>query len=307
MCKKSDKRYYVRKNTYLCDVEISWRTMDNTKKITSLDNDKIVKEGVSVIEVNRMPAYNMPYVSPHYIISICKSGSATVEYDASQAVFAPHDLAIIYPQHALIAQSTTPDYRATLIVVSADLYAKMSRLNFSNKRFDYEQLPHFHLSDSQYDDMSAYIDTLRRITRLDFKSREDTLVSCIYTLSQIIDHYHDTAVGPAAANIKWLSHRFYNAIIENCHQHRDVRFYANIFCLTPKHFSSVVKQQTEHTAGYWIRHYLIMRLKQTLAYEPEASIQSIAERFCFPDQSTLSRFFKRETGVSPTEYRISVS
>jgi AraC-like DNA-binding protein len=292
---------------YLCDVEMNWDTMDNTKKTTLLDYDKISKEGVAVVELKGAQSYHGPISSPHYIISLCDSGIIDMEYDSMPERFTPHDIAVLYPQHTCITRQATPDYHITMIVVSADLYAKMSRLNFSNKRFDYEQLPHFHLSDSQYDDMLAYIDTLRRITRLDFKSREDTLVSCIYTLSQIIDHYHDTAVGPAAANIKWLSHRFYNAIIENCHQHRDVRFYANIFCLTPKHFSSVVKQQTEHTAGYWIRHYLIMRLKQTLAYEPEASIQSIAERFCFPDQSTFSRFFKRETGVSPTEYRISVS
>jgi AraC-like DNA-binding protein len=131
-------------------------------------------------------------------------------------------------------------------------------------------------------------------------------VSCIYTLSQIIDHYHDTAVGPAAANNKWLSHRFYNAIIENCHQHRDVKFYANLFCISPKHFSSVVKQQTGHTASYWIQHYLVIRVKLTLAYEPTASVQSVADRFGFPDQASFCRYFKRETGLSPTEYRQSL-
>ena len=269
-----------------------------------LDNDRIVKEGVSVFEVTGMPAYSVPYVSPHYIISVCKSGSLNVEYDASPAVFKPHDLAIIYPKHTLIAHIPTSDYRATLFVVSEELYAKMGSLNFSNKRFEYEQFPHFHLTDSQYDDIMVFADTLCRITRLGFKSREDTLVSCIYILSQIIDHYHDTAVGPVAANIKWLSHRFYNAIIENCHQHRDVQFYADLFCLTPKYFSNVVKQQTGNTASHWIRHYLIIRLKQTLTYEPEASVQSIADRFGFPDQAAFSRFFKRETGLSPTEYRV---
>ena len=179
----------------------------------------------------------------------------------------------------------------------------MSRLNFSNKRFAYEQVPHFHLTDSQYDDILTFIDTLRRITRLDLKNREDMQVSCIYTLSQIIDHYHDTAVGPTAADAKWLSHRFYNAIIEHCHQHRDVQFYADLFCLSPKHFSSVVKQQTGHTAGYWIQHYLLIQLKQALTYEPETSIQAIADRFGFSEQASFARYFKKNTGVTPTEYR----
>jgi len=280
--------------------------MENTHNMLLLDNDRIVREGVSVFEVTGMPTYNVPYVSPHYIISVCKSGSLNVEYDASPAVFAPHDLAIIYPQHTLIAYSATSDYRATLIAVSAELYAKMGGLNFSNKRFAYEQLPHFSLTHSQYDDMMVFADTLCRITRFGLKSREDTLVSCIYILSQIIDHFHDTFFGSYADSIKWLSHRFYNAIIENCHQHRDVRFYADLFCLSPKHFSSVVKQQTGHTAGYWIQHYLVIRMKQTLTYEPATTVQSVADRFGFPDQASFCRYFKRQTGLSPTEYRQSV-
>lgn len=277
--------------------------MDNTQNALLLDNDKIVRAGISVFEVTGMPVYNVPYVSPHYIISVCKSGSLDVEYDASPAKFAPHDLAIIYPQHTLIAHSATSDYRAMLIAVSADMYAKMGSLNFSNKRFAYEQLPHFHLTDSQYNDMMVLADTLYRITHFDLKSREDTLVSCIYILSQIIDHFHDSFFGSSADSIKWLSHRFYNAIIENCHQHRDVQFYANLFCLSPKHFSTVVRQQTGHTAGYWIQHFLILRIKQVLVYEPELSVQAVADRFGFSDQASFCRYFKRITNLSPTQYR----
>lgn len=270
---------------------------------TYLDNDSILREGVAIVELKGVQANHGPISSPHYIISLCDSGYIDMEYDSVPERFTPHDIAILYPQHTCIARQATPDYHITLIVVSADLYAKMSRLNFSNKRFAYEQLPHFHLTDSQYDDIKAYIDTIRRITRLDLKNREETLVSCIYTLTQIIDHYHDTDVGSTAADIKWLSNRFYNAIIEHCHQHRDVLFYADLFCLSPKHFSSVVKQQTGHTAGHWIQHYLVMMLKQALTYEPETSIQAIADRFGFSEQASFARYFKKHTGVTPTEYR----
>jgi len=280
--------------------------MVETQKTLMLDDDKIVKSGVLVINVEGSSENHLPYISPHYIISVCHSGNMDVEYDSAPAHFSPHDLAIIYPNHTLISHSATPDYCATLIAVSSDLYAQMGKIYFSNKRFEYEQLPHFHLADDQYEDMLSFIDTLRRISLLNLKSREDTLVSCIYTLSQIIDYYHDTAVGPTAASIKWLSHRFYNAIIENCQQHRDVKFYADLFCLSPKHFSSVVKQQTGHNAGYWIQHFLVIRAKQMLIYEPEVSIQTIADRFGFPDQTAFCRYFKRSTGLSPTQYRASI-
>ena len=36
-------------------------------------------------------------------------------------------------------------------------------------------------------------------------------------------------------------------------------------------------------AGYWIQHYLVIQLKQALTYEPETSIQAIANRFGFTE------------------------
>ncbi len=280
--------------------------MNNAKNRTLLDEDKIIKMGVSIFEVNGIPGDNRPYVSPHYVISVCHSGSCEVEYDANLAKFLPHDLAIIYPQHTLVSHHVSPDYRATLIAVSAELYVKMERLNLSNHRFAYEQLPHFHLTESQYEDIVSFIDTMRRFIRLDIKSREDIMISSIYILSQIVDFYHDTVVGNTASVNKNLSNRLYNAIIENCQQHRDVQFYAKLFYLSSKYFSSVVKEQTGHTAGYWIQHFVILRAKQMLRYEPDASVQIIADRFGFPDQASFCRYFKRGTGLSPTQYRAKV-
>ena len=72
---------------------------------------------------------------------------------------------------------------------------------------------------------------------------------------------------------------------------------------SPKYFSSVVKQQTGHTASHWIQHYLVIQLKQALTYEPETSIQAIADRFGFSEQASFAHYFKKHTGVTPSEYR----
>ena len=277
--------------------------MENTPDVSLSDDDKIVEMGVAVFEVTDVPGQNKPFVSPHYIISVCHSGWIDVEYDINRTEYHPHDLAVIYPQHTLIAHKVSPDYHATLIAVSAEVYAKMGRFNFSSNRFVYEQLPHFHLTDEQYDDVMSIIEALRRITRLNLKSREDIKASSVYILSQVVDYFHDTSVGSAEASNKSLSNRLYNTIIENCKQHRDVQFYARLFHLSPKYFSKVVQQQTGHSASYWIQHFVILAAKQMLTYEPDASGQAVADRFGFPDQASFCRYFKRGTGMSPTQFR----
>lgn len=102
--------------------------MRNEKSTSLLDEEEIVKMGVSVFEVNGVPGNNMPYMSPHYIISVCHSGSIDVEYDDNPAKFTPQDLAIVYPMHTLVVHRVSSDYHATLIAVSSELYTKFGKL-----------------------------------------------------------------------------------------------------------------------------------------------------------------------------------
>lgn len=277
--------------------------MGNAKKISLLDDEKIVEMGVSVFDVTDTPVQKIPYTSPHYIISMCHSGCLEAEYDSANVQFHPQDLAIVYPMHTLVVHRVSSDYHATLIAVSSELYTKFGKLFFSDKRSVYERIPHFHLADSQYDDMMSFADAIRRITRLNIKSREDITRGCLYLLSQIIDFFHDTAFATMGDATKSLSNRFYNAIIENCHLHRDVWFYARLFHLSPKYFSKVIQQQTGHNAGHWIRYFVILHAKQMLTYNADVAIQAIADRLGFSDQASFCRYFKRGTGLSPTQYR----
>lgn len=280
--------------------------MGNAKKISLLDDEKIVEMGVSVFDVTDTPVQKIPYTSPHYIISMCHSGCLEAEYDSANVQFHPQDLAIVYPMHTLVVHRVSSDYHATLIAVSSEFYTKFGKLFFSDKRSVYERIPHFHLADSQYDDMMSFADAIRRITRLNIKSREDITRGCLYLLSQIIDFFHDTALATMGDATKSLSNRFYNAIIENCHLHRDVWFYARLFHLSPKYFSKVIQQQTGHNAGHWIRHFVILHAKQMLTYNADVAIQAIADRLGFSDQASFCRYFKRGTGLSPTQYRAGV-
>ena len=237
---------------------------------------------------------------------MCHSGCLEAAYDSANVQFHPQDLAIVYPMHTLVVHRVSSDYHATLIAVSSELYTKFGKLFFSDKRSVYERIPHFHLADSQYDDMMSFADAIRRITRLNIKSREDITRGCLYLLSQIIDFFHDTAFATMGDATKSLSNRFYNAIIENCHLHRDVWFYARLFHLSPKYFSKVIQQQTGHNAGHWIQHFVILHAKQMLTYNADVAIQAIADRLGFSDQASFCRYFKRGTGLSPTQYRAGV-
>jgi AraC-like DNA-binding protein len=96
--------------------------------------------------------------------------------------------------------------------------------------------------------------------------------------------------------------RFKQLVNEHADRERTVTFYADQLFLTPHHLSLVVKNASGKTVMQWINRAVILRAK-VLLKTSDLMTYEIAERLHFPDHATFSKFFKRETGLRPQEYR----
>jgi AraC-like DNA-binding protein len=101
-----------------------------------------------------------------------------------------------------------------------------------------------------------------------------------------------------------LLDRFMNLVRENFRERRDVGFYADKLCLTPKYFSKIIKDNSGISASEWIDNYIILEAKALLK-STNMTIQQISDELNFPSQSFFGKYFKRVVGVSPKEYRES--
>ena len=99
-----------------------------------------------------------------------------------------------------------------------------------------------------------------------------------------------------------LFHRFVSLVHENCAHEREVTFYADRLCISTRYLSTIVRSIAHTTAKEFIDRSVILEIKMLLQ-STDLSVQEIAYRLHFPDQSYLGRFFKKHTGESPTEYR----
>ena len=85
-----------------------------------------------------------------------------------------------------------------------------------------------------------------------------------------------------------------------CEHH--IRFYAEKMCLTERYLGTVIRQASGTTAKEWIDRALVAHIKIELKHS-DKSIAQISEELNFPNPAFFSKYFKRETGIPPGEYR----
>ena len=79
-----------------------------------------------------------------------------------------------------------------------------------------------------------------------------------------------------------------------------VQFCADKLCMSSNYFGDMIKKTTGDTASNYIRQYIIQRAKNELA--TGESIARVAYGLGFEYPQHLSRMFKKQTGMTPSDY-----
>lgn len=95
---------------------------------------------------------------------------------------------------------------------------------------------------------------------------------------------------------------FMLALFRFYRRERDVSFYASMQHITPRYFSTIIKEKSGNSALQWIVQMVITEAKQLLEGS-DLSIKEIADHLNFPTQSFFGKYFKQYVGISPKEYR----
>ena len=99
-----------------------------------------------------------------------------------------------------------------------------------------------------------------------------------------------------------LLKKYQAAIDEHVRHLHQVSEYASLLNVSAGHLSEVVKAQSGRPAITHIHDRLVMEARRLL-FHTHYSLKEIAFELGFSDASYFNRFFKRETNVTPAEYR----
>ena len=271
----------------------------------NLYHERIKEEGIIVFDDARgLPTKDGPFVSPDYVICICHRGHMDLLYDDYPDYTEQHSVGVIFPNHALVSVKVTDDYIATLIVADVSMMNDPMLQIINQLRYRYEQHPCVKLDKHEYKIIMNVVELMRETSRINIPDRRTLMARQLEFFLRLLSYYRISKLNETDVG-KRVSTQFHNDLAQHFREHRDVGFYAEKACLSAKHFSAVIKQETGHTAAHWIHTHIVAEAKMLLHIRRDLPGQTIADMLGFEEQATFSRYFRRETGISPTEFRES--
>ena len=99
-----------------------------------------------------------------------------------------------------------------------------------------------------------------------------------------------------------LYNAFVSLVAELYYESHDVSFYADKLCITRRYLSQITAKVVGKSPKQIIVDYLLSEAKSYLE-TTRLTVKEIAGKLGFSSQSLFCKFFKNQTGISPTEYR----
>ncbi|MBO4488373.1 MAG: helix-turn-helix transcriptional regulator [Bacteroidales bacterium] len=186
--------------------------------------------------------------------------------------------------------------------------------DFDFQIFSFRELPDditfkedtvIHLSDDDWMLMGEYYQLLKHtVSRqpLSMKSVRAIQTALMSELQSLKKKETNETSRKASGRKEVIFHHFVTLVNQHADKEHNIAFYANKLCLTPNHLGSTIRKASGMTVQDWIHRRLIQQSKLLLMYS-DLPISEIAEQLSFSTPSAFCKFFKKETQMTPGEYR----
>lgn len=239
----------------------------------------------------------------------CRSGTATASVNQYLGEVRCNTTIVLLPGSVLMLTNRTEDFRITFCAFSRDLFAeaafRLDPIFFHELRERPISYPPARIVEgmSIWFQMAAYTyrDRGNMFRNTIIRNRLQNVLLEIYDKMQRFK-VRQQRIPETTTRQTELFHRFVALVHEHCVQEREVTFYADKLCISTRYLSTIVRNVAHSSAKEFIDRSVVLEIKMLLQ-STDLSVQEIAYRLRFPDQSYLGRFFKKHMGESPTEYR----
>lgn len=244
-----------------------------------------------------------------FVYLLVLSGSVEVEINHCSQCLVPKTLLLLTAVHLFRVVEYSNDFSATMLLVDSDFPKNTDTPKMLYKRMTYGfkmfNNPILILSANDFEVLHERMQILLRhisyTTHLFYNDLVlNSLEGMYLDLSNIIENSDN--VIPHSLNRDDVINSFVQLLVENYKIEHHVDFYAKKLGFSSHYLTKIVKQHTGQTAVDFIYDMLYSEARRLLR-QSKLSIQQISEVLNFSDQSAFGKFFKRNSGMSPFDYR----
>lgn len=271
----------------------------------------IMGECIAANSASEMEIFRFPSRLKALIIGVGTEGETSLTSNLQEFRLKKDSLFIFSPKHILQVQSNNR-FKAHLIVIAPDF---LKRINIDTKRMmplflQFGSLPCMELTQAESQSLRSFISMVEQELKgseTDFSSEiiGGLIAATIYKVGDILTHYlteHPEVDSPIHNRAEEYFRQFTELLGEHYKHERSVGFYARQLCITPKYLTTLIKRISGKSVSEWIDNYVILEAKTLLKYS-NMSVQEIAYYLNFPNQSFFGSYFKRNAGMSPSQYK----
>lgn len=246
----------------------------------------------------------------------CVKGNVKLSINLNEYEIADNSLIVCLPGNLLKVTEIPEDTDGLHYVMIA-----MSQNFASGLRIDFKKVlsegvallkdPVITLPENVKELTAHYLSLMAELSGAELEMRDDALRSLMSSMLCVVagvwrekvEQLKDASL-QSTTRSRMIFEQFIRLVSQYHTQHRNVGFYADKLCLTPKYLSKLIKNASGRSAPEWIDSYVILEAKNLLKYS-DIAIKEIVYRLNFPNQSVFYKFFKARTGMTPSGYRNS--
>lgn len=174
--------------------------------------------------------------------------------------------------------------------------------------FDYRVNEALHMSDREHDILVSLMRRMREELDNERDAQQDAiLVGYIGLVLNFCQRFYNRQFQSRETENSDILVRFNRLLADYYEQQLQlklglptVQYCADRLCLSPNYFGDVVKRTTGDTASNHIRRFVIRLAKNGLS--AGESVAQVADRLGFEYPQHFSRMFRRQEGITPSEY-----
>lgn len=245
-----------------------------------------------------------PYRLQEGRIAIITNGRARVLINLIEYIFRPNYISLIAPVSIIQIIETSQDFDAHMMAIEHNFLPVSGKEEFFAHFLQRKKNLLLPLTTTEQVQIENFITVMWDVLQEPVFRKEviqHLLAGLLYNIEYIAKNKGQSESSPLTHQND-IFQRFISLVNTYSKTERNVSFYADKLCLTPRYLNTVIRQASQQTVMDWINQSIILEAKVLLKHSNRLVYQ-ISDELNFPNPSFFSKFFKRMTGMTPQEYQ----